>query len=68
MKSNHLVLESAEFSMFTTEEIKKLCVLKITTPLTFDSLGYPIQGGLYDTSLGMLLFIPFLITIKRNCY
>lgn len=49
---NHLNPENVSFSMFTTAEIKKLCVTKIITPLTLDSLGYPLSGGLYDKKLG----------------
>lgn len=50
--TNHLNPENVCFSMFTTEEIKKLCVMKIITPLTLDPLGYPLPGGLYDKKLG----------------
>lgn len=52
MRPKHLIMDSAEFTMFTKEEIKKLCVMKILTPLTFDNLSHPISGGLYDKMLG----------------
>ncbi|EFA05003.1 DNA-directed RNA polymerase I subunit RPA1-like Protein [Tribolium castaneum] len=48
----HLSFDSVVFSMFTKEEIKKLCITKICTPLTLDPLGHPLSGGLYDKSLG----------------
>ncbi|XP_077289293.1 RNA polymerase I subunit RpI1 [Arctopsyche grandis] len=43
---------SIHFSIFSSQEIKELSVTKISTPLTFDSLGHPITGGLYDPLLG----------------
>ncbi|KNC24906.1 DNA-directed RNA polymerase I subunit RPA1 [Lucilia cuprina] len=41
-----------EFSVFTGEEIKRLSVVKIITGLTFDPLGHPLPGGLYDSQMG----------------
>ncbi|RVE44695.1 hypothetical protein evm_010653 [Chilo suppressalis] len=38
--------------MFDNEEIKKLSVIKITNSTSFDSLGNPTPGGLYDSALG----------------
>lgn len=43
---------NVHFSIFSSEEIKQLSVSKISTPLTFDSLGHPLKGGLYDTIFG----------------
>lgn len=54
MRPKHLNADGITFSMLTYEEIKKLCVTKIVTPITMDSLGYPIAGGLYDKALGPL--------------
>lgn len=48
----HVIPDSIKFSIFTTEEIKKLCVTKIVTPLTLDALGHPLRGGLYDKDMG----------------
>lgn len=48
----HLNPENVTFSMFTAEEIKKLSVVEILTPLMFDTLGNPVPGGLYDKRLG----------------
>lgn len=49
----HLTPDKIKFSVFTTEEIKKMSVIKIITPLMLDPLGHPLPGGLYDKKLGM---------------
>ncbi|XP_075169735.1 RNA polymerase I subunit RpI1 [Haematobia irritans] len=41
-----------EFSVFTGDEIKRLSVVKVITGLTFDPLGHPLPGGLYDSQMG----------------
>lgn len=41
-----------QFMVFSSEDIKKLSVTKITTPQSFDSLGNAVLGGLYDPALG----------------
>ncbi|CAD6991779.1 unnamed protein product [Ceratitis capitata] len=41
-----------EFGVFSSEEIKRLSVVKIITGLTFDPLGHPLPGGLYDNLMG----------------
>ncbi|XP_050313380.1 DNA-directed RNA polymerase I subunit RPA1 [Anthonomus grandis grandis] len=48
----HFEPENVTFSIFTEKEIKDISVLQIVTPLTLDSLGHPILGGLYDNRLG----------------
>ncbi|XP_015122909.1 DNA-directed RNA polymerase I subunit RPA1 [Diachasma alloeum] len=50
----HLYPKSLVFSVFTAEDIKNLSVVKICTPLSFNVLGHPLRGGLYDPSLGPL--------------
>ncbi|KAK9892524.1 hypothetical protein WA026_020509 [Henosepilachna vigintioctopunctata] len=52
MIPKHINMENISFNIFTNDDMKKLSVTKITTPLTFDSLGHPLNGGLYDKSLG----------------
>ncbi|KAL6257208.1 hypothetical protein P5V15_012135 [Pogonomyrmex californicus] len=47
--SHHLL-----FSVFTANDIRNLSVIKIRTPLSFNILGHPLKGGLYDPSLGMI--------------
>jgi DNA-directed RNA polymerase I subunit RPA1 len=40
------------FSAYTADEIRKLSVKAITNPTSFDLLGHPMNGGLYDQALG----------------
>lgn len=44
------------FRLFNEVDAKKLSVLAITSPTTFDPLGHPIDNGLADTALGMFCF------------
>ena len=44
-----------EFSRLSAEEIKKISVKKIHVSPTFDSMGGPMPGGLYDPALGAVL-------------
>lgn len=44
--------EWIQFLMFDDEDIKKLSVAKITNTTSFDAMGNPIKGGLYDPALG----------------
>ncbi|XP_049872941.1 DNA-directed RNA polymerase I subunit RPA1 [Pectinophora gossypiella] len=44
--------DSVQFLMFSDEDIKKLSVAKITNTLSFDAMGNPNKGGLYDSALG----------------
>jgi hypothetical protein len=48
----HMNPSALSFSIFTRDEIKKLSQVKITTPLSFNALGHPLKGGLYDPALG----------------
>lgn len=45
-------IQNLSFGVFTDEEIKKLSVVKLSTPLTFTQLGHTLPGGLYDPALG----------------
>ena len=45
-------ISSVSFSLYNTEEIKKLSVVQITNPTLFDSINHPTKGGLYDPALG----------------
>lgn len=63
MRARHLDPDSLIFSMYTSEELRKLCITKICTPLTFDPLGYPLPGGLYDKSLGEYYLLMFTYII-----
>ncbi|XP_032517861.2 DNA-directed RNA polymerase I subunit RPA1 [Danaus plexippus] len=46
--------DSVQFLMFTDDDIKKLSVAKITNTISFDAMGNPNKGGLYDPALGPL--------------
>lgn len=45
-------IESVNFGFLSSDDIKALSVKKIHNPTTFDSLLYPVPGGLYDAALG----------------
>src|SRR3989344_6931674 len=47
-------VESIVFGMFSPEIIRKLSVAKIVTPELYDKEGYPVDGGLMDTRLGVI--------------
>lgn len=55
--ATHITPGHLTFTMFTKEDMQKLCVTKICTPLTLDALGHPLPGGLYDRALGIFLVI-----------
>ncbi len=48
------ILERVKFSLFSPEMIRKMGVAKIIVPDTYDDDGYPIDGGLVDTRLGVV--------------
>ncbi|KAH8253394.1 hypothetical protein KR032_005263 [Drosophila birchii] len=48
----HMFPSDLEFAVFTDQEIRKLSVVKVITGITFDALGHPMPGGLYDIRLG----------------
>nr|CAD7431182.1 unnamed protein product [Timema monikensis] len=52
MAMKHTDPKSVTFSLFTAEEIRKLSVVKVCTPLAFNLVGHPLPGGLYDPALG----------------
>ncbi|XP_053689355.1 DNA-directed RNA polymerase I subunit RPA1 [Sabethes cyaneus] len=41
-----------QFSVFSSDDIKRISVTKIVTPHSFDMLGHPVPGGLYDAAMG----------------
>ncbi|CAB4066759.1 DNA-directed RNA polymerase II subunit RPB1,DNA-directed RNA polymerase I subunit RPA1 [Lepeophtheirus salmonis] len=45
-------LEPCPFGMFSSEEIRNLSAMEITNPNSFNQLGHPVQGGLYDLRMG----------------
>jgi DNA-directed RNA polymerase subunit A' len=48
------VLDRIKFSLFSPEMIRKMSATKIVVPDTYDDDGYPIDGGLVDTKLGVV--------------
>uniref|UniRef100_A0A182MWW7 DNA-directed RNA polymerase subunit n=1 Tax=Anopheles culicifacies TaxID=139723 RepID=A0A182MWW7_9DIPT len=55
-----------EFSVFTTEDIRKISVMKVMVAKTFDEMGNPIRGGLYDPCLGPCGFGDICTTCARD--
>lgn len=47
-------LDKIKFSIFSPEMIRKMSAAKIVVPDTYDDDGYPIDGGLVDTRLGIV--------------
>lgn len=47
-----LEVDSLKFNVFSAEEIRKFSVCKITNSVSFDSIGNPTTGGLYDVAMG----------------
>ncbi|KAF4522079.1 hypothetical protein B566_EDAN004063 [Ephemera danica] len=45
-------LDGLSFGLYSSEEIRKMSVLKVVTPLSMNKLGRPLPGGLYDPHLG----------------
>ncbi len=48
------VLDKLKFSLFSPEMVRKMSAAKIIVPDTYDDDGYPIDGGLVDTRLGVV--------------
>lgn len=48
-------IQAVDFKFLTKDEIQKLSVKRIVSPVTFDSLLHPVPGGLYDPALGAFL-------------
>ena len=46
--------KSLSLSWFTPDELKKISVVEITIPSSFDIFGHPITDGLYDQRMGPL--------------
>uniref|UniRef100_A0A1B6D164 DNA-directed RNA polymerase subunit n=1 Tax=Clastoptera arizonana TaxID=38151 RepID=A0A1B6D164_9HEMI len=64
---NKMSPDLLQFGLFSSDEIKNLSVVKICTPLTFNALGHPLAGGLYDPALGPI-DKKFSNTICSTCY
>lgn len=47
-------VDSIVFGMSSPKLIKKMASVKIVTPELYDKEGYPVDGGLMDTRLGVI--------------
>ncbi len=47
-------LAAIKFEVLSPQEIRRMSVAKIVTPETYDDDGFPIEGGLMDTRLGVI--------------
>ncbi|VDK70223.1 unnamed protein product [Litomosoides sigmodontis] len=48
------ILDRLQLRCYLPHEIERISVLRITETKTFDEIGHPISGGLYDSRLGPL--------------
>ncbi len=48
------VIQSVKFGIISPEQTKKLSVVKLSVPDTYNEDGYPIDGGLLDQRLGVI--------------
>ena len=48
-------IERINFGLMSPEDIRKMSVVRVETPDTYDSDGYPIENGLMDPRLGVLV-------------
>lgn len=47
-------IEQINFGLMSPDDIRKMSVVKIETPDTYDEDGYPIENGLMDPHLGVI--------------
>ncbi|HII17636.1 TPA: DNA-directed RNA polymerase subunit A' [Candidatus Woesearchaeota archaeon] len=47
-------VKAIEFSILSPKLIKKMAVCKVVTPELYDKEGYPVDGGLMDTRMGVI--------------
>ncbi|WP_456329841.1 DNA-directed RNA polymerase subunit A' [Archaeoglobus sp.] len=47
-------ISAIKFEVLSPQEIRRMSVVKIITPETYDDDGFPIDGGLMDTRLGVI--------------
>ena len=50
----HKKIDKITFSLFSSKFIKKMACAKVVTPELYDKEGYPVDGGLMDTRLGVI--------------
>ncbi len=49
-------IDKVSLSVLSDEEISRISVKRIHRPYSFDTVGHPVVGGLYDPALGPLDF------------
>lgn len=54
MENVYKKVDSIRFSLFSPQQIKKMAHVKVVTPELYDKEGYPVEGGLMDTRLGVI--------------
>lgn len=55
-------ISGVSFGVYSDHELANLSVFEVTNNQTFDVLGHPNDGGLYDNKLGMSLsFFIFIV-------
>ncbi len=48
------VIKAIKFELLSPQAIKKLAVMKVTTPEVYDADAYPVKGGVMDPRLGVV--------------
>jgi DNA-directed RNA polymerase subunit A' len=48
------IIDSVKFGIISPDQIKRLSVVKLSVPDTYNEDGYPIDGGLLDQRLGVI--------------
>ena len=51
-KDLHYYPKSLTFGFHTADDIRRISVVEVTVPQTFDVLNHPVPGGLYDPKMG----------------
>src|SRR3989344_4414388 len=47
-------IDRIKFGFFSPQDVKKMSVCKVVTPELYDREGYPVDGGLMDTRMGVI--------------
>ena len=47
-----VLISSVTFALYSSDEIKSLSTCNVVIGESFNSLGHPISGGLYDLRMG----------------
>lgn len=61
-------VRSLSFTVLSTDEIKRQSVMEISNVQTFDLMGHPSRGGLYDGRMGKNVNFIMYIQIVANFY